>query len=146
MMSIIWVHLGLAVIFFGAGYAMTTAEPANSAVMKESWEPLPTRSFQSQDVYLSNLAKSHRWKVNPKAAVLEADSVDVSDIKLVGVVTGGLTYALLEISGIVDDFEEGEIILPDTQVRLVEINRGGVRLTDVDREFELLLYPDREND
>ena len=146
MKGIIWVHVGLAVLFFGAGYAMTASEPANSARTKESWEVLPGRSFQSQDIYLSRLAESHRWKINTEIVVLETNIIDVSGIKLVGVVTGELTYALLEIAGMVYDFQEGEVILPDTQIRLVEINRDRVRLTDVGREFELLLYPDREND
>jgi len=146
MMRVIWVHIGLAVLFFGGGYAMTTTEPANSVVSREDWGLLPVRSFKSQDLYLSGLAESHRWKVNPKVGDLLSSTVDVSHVKLVGVIIGEPTYALLEVSGIVHDFKEGEIILPDTQTRLVEIDRDRVRLTDVGREFELLLYPDREND
>ena len=146
-MRIISTHIGLALLIFAVGYAMTAKESTNSAMSEEAWVLSPVRLFKSGNSYLRRLTESHRWKINPKIGRLVADNTaDVSQMKLVGVVSGVPTYALVEISGIVHAFQEGQVVLPDSQILLVEINKDGIRLADMDREFELMLYPGREND
>ena len=148
------IHLGMAVLIFSVGYATTSMESPRSAMREEVWSLPLARSLQSENQYLSRLAESHRWKVNPKFEnedqsqneAVVSGSFDISRLKLVGVILGDPAYALIEISNNVLDFKIGEIVLRETQARLVGIDKDSIRLSDAGREYKLSLYPDRENE
>lgn len=158
MKHLISIHLGIAVLIFAVGYATTSMEPPRSVMREEVWSLLPVRSLQLENQYLTRLAKSNRWKVNPKFEDEDEDedqgegeaavsgSFDISRLKLVGVILGDPAYALIEISNNVLDFKIGEIVLRETQARLVAIDKDSIRLSDAGREYKLSLYPDLENE
>ena len=156
MKHLISIHLGIAVLIFAVGYATTSMEPPRSVMREEVWGLLPVRSLHLENQYRTRPAKSNRWKVNPKFEDEDEDqgedeaavsgSFDISRLKLVGVILGNPSYALIEISNNVLDFKIGEIVLRETQARLVAIDKDSVRLSDAGREYKLPLYPDLENE
>ena len=135
--------IALSTMLMGFVWVSGSLQVADSTMV--SWQDVEYAPPESAAEGLTALAQSARWQVPETLSGRAGSSLDLTSIKLVGVVLGDPVYVLIEKDGKVMRFAEGGSFVDDAGYVVGAITQNSVKLVGETESLELKLYPGNEN-
>ena len=150
MIRPLYFHLMTVLFVFFLGFLSVTGGSREQADLKSDWSELSIPELTAAEQDMNYLASSPRWDLDLELGEEENSKLNAADIRLVGIVEGEQSYALVSVQGEVGRFVVGSKIDEHEQWAVNSIKDDRVillnGLKDSGEQIELLLYSQTDDE